>query len=541
MTFQKQSIKSYFLLFLLIHLILWTAIPSLIRDNLPLDSMECLAWGHEWQMGYYKHPPLSSWLSEAFFEASQRNMWSIYLLSQIAVCLAFIANWQLAQKFLPQSKAFLATILLEGLHFYNFSSPEFNPNVLTLPIAAWFNYFAWQSLEKNHLRSWLILAIISALGILTKYSFLLHLAAFGMLLLFDQKNLFRRLKNPHFYLAILLFLALIFPHLIWLKQHDFLPFSYVKESSGGNHRLVDHILNPLGFIISNLMFLAPILLNFLPIGRIKKTEPTNIRKNLELLILEPKTQPKLFLLFVGLGPFLLLNFQSLLTGGDIKDMWSYGFWNMIGILLFYFWQSDFHQQKLKKFWIIWSFWAFVAIASYLASNVIKPDKYSLFNGSFIAQKIENSWHQHFERPLAIVAGDIWLAGNLGIFLQNRPSVFIDLDEQAASWTSFKKLRELGGVVIWDSASYETNPPHDLLEKLTKNGLKIISWEIIPQSSKTDSVLKINSPNDLKTIQSKEFNDFSKIFYREIDEMRNFNRNKFLVGFAIVEADSITKN
>jgi hypothetical protein len=34
--------------------------------SLPLDVVsDGLSWGHEWQWGYYKHPPLPSWEVEA--------------------------------------------------------------------------------------------------------------------------------------------------------------------------------------------------------------------------------------------------------------------------------------------------------------------------------------------------------------------------------------------------------------------------------------------------------------------------------------------
>ena len=39
----KTPISLYF--FLLIHLTVWTIIPSITNQNLPLDTIEALAWG----------------------------------------------------------------------------------------------------------------------------------------------------------------------------------------------------------------------------------------------------------------------------------------------------------------------------------------------------------------------------------------------------------------------------------------------------------------------------------------------------------------
>src|SRR5215469_9198868 len=50
-------------------LVFWTFIPLMLATSLPLDVVsDGLSWGHEWQWGYYKHPPLPSWTVELFFE-----------------------------------------------------------------------------------------------------------------------------------------------------------------------------------------------------------------------------------------------------------------------------------------------------------------------------------------------------------------------------------------------------------------------------------------------------------------------------------------
>ena len=42
----------------------WTALPSLIFFNLPLDVIEAMVYGREWQLGYDKLPPLPWWIAE---------------------------------------------------------------------------------------------------------------------------------------------------------------------------------------------------------------------------------------------------------------------------------------------------------------------------------------------------------------------------------------------------------------------------------------------------------------------------------------------
>ena len=55
-------------LFLFSHLLLWTLVPTLSNTNLPLDTIEALAWGSNLDWGFNKHPPLSALAVEIFYQ-----------------------------------------------------------------------------------------------------------------------------------------------------------------------------------------------------------------------------------------------------------------------------------------------------------------------------------------------------------------------------------------------------------------------------------------------------------------------------------------
>src|SRR2546423_1273020 len=50
-----------------LHLVLWTVLPWLLCPNLQLDLVEDLALGKEWQLGYWKHPPLPWWVADLVY------------------------------------------------------------------------------------------------------------------------------------------------------------------------------------------------------------------------------------------------------------------------------------------------------------------------------------------------------------------------------------------------------------------------------------------------------------------------------------------
>ena len=99
MATNKNNILNLFYIFLTIHLIIWTVIPTLTNNNLPLDTIEALAWGSNLDWGFNKHPPMSAFLVEIFYQIFGAQDWSYYLLSQICVISSFFIVFKLAENF----------------------------------------------------------------------------------------------------------------------------------------------------------------------------------------------------------------------------------------------------------------------------------------------------------------------------------------------------------------------------------------------------------------------------------------------------------
>src|SRR5689334_18672265 len=85
-----------FAVFLILHFFVWTALPTLLYPNLPLDLIEALTYGREWQLGYDKLPPLPWWLVEALYRIVGRDV-AYYALAQLAVVAAFLFVWLTAR------------------------------------------------------------------------------------------------------------------------------------------------------------------------------------------------------------------------------------------------------------------------------------------------------------------------------------------------------------------------------------------------------------------------------------------------------------
>ena len=63
----NKNVSKVFFIFIFTHLILWTFVPSISNINLPLDTIEALAWGSNLDWGFNKHPPLSAAAVQIFY------------------------------------------------------------------------------------------------------------------------------------------------------------------------------------------------------------------------------------------------------------------------------------------------------------------------------------------------------------------------------------------------------------------------------------------------------------------------------------------
>src|SRR3954451_21190176 len=89
--------QAAFAAFLCLHFAVWTALPAALYPNLPLDLIEALTYGREWQLGYDKLPPLPWWLVEITHRIFGRDLF-YYALAQTAVIVALLFVWATARR-----------------------------------------------------------------------------------------------------------------------------------------------------------------------------------------------------------------------------------------------------------------------------------------------------------------------------------------------------------------------------------------------------------------------------------------------------------
>ncbi len=419
---QKKNINKLFFLFLFTHLLMWTFIPTYSNINLPLDTIEALAWGSNLDWGFNKHPPLSAFAVEIFYNIFGRNDWAYYLLSQIFVITSFYFIWKFSNLILENKvHSLLAVLILSGIYFYNFTTPEFNVNVSQLPFWALTIYFFWKGLNFNKKIDWIFLGIFSALGFLSKYLFIFILLSLFIFFVLNFRSYKKSVKN--YSLSILISLILLIPHIFWLIENNFVTIFYGLNRSGiVDFNLINHFKNPFFFLFKQIIILIPFLIMaFTLIKKLKFKINTNDKKTL-------------FLISINFVPIILLLLTSILTGAEIRTMWMTPFYLFFGTLFFLVFKEKIELKKIKNFYYIFLFFFILSPLAYLGVSLTDETKRTDYPGKEIARLVQNKWDDNFINEIKIVIGDEWSAGNLSYHLNSRPTWINDLKNNTSKIT-----------------------------------------------------------------------------------------------------------
>ena len=413
MTINNKNIDNVFYIFVTAHLIFWTLIPSITNHNLPLDTIEALAWGSNLDWGFNKHPPMSAFFPEIFYKVFGPQDWTYYLLSQIFVIISFYYVFIFSKEILNNNLLSLISVLLiEAIYFYNFTTPEFNVNVCQLPFWSLTVYYCWKIYNTKEIKfsDCFLVGLFAAFGFLSKYLFIYLLVSIDLLfiyLIFFKKE---RKFDFKYLITIEVFLVVLVPHFIWLYNNDFITITYGLARTGLEQSiLLDHIKYPFIFLLKQIGILIPFfILIWLLVKKI------NFKINF-------KDRNLLFLIAINILPIILMLLTSLITGSKIRTMWMTPFYLFFGSLFVYLFQAQINLKKLKPFMIGFIFFFFLSPALYAYVSISKDDKRTDYPGKEIAIKTQYAWDQQFNSTINVVLGDEWNAGNLSYHLKSRPA------------------------------------------------------------------------------------------------------------------------
>jgi len=430
-----------FAVFAALHAAVWTALPTLLYKNLPLDLIEALTYGREWQLGYDKLPPLPWWVVEIVYRIAGSDF-AYYLLSEIVVLAAFALVFATARPLVGAVGALVAVLIIDGLHYFNYTAPKFNHDVIQLPFWALAGFAFRAGLRRGRISDWLLLGFSLGMALWAKYFFVVLAASLALFLLIDR-DARRVLARPGPWFAAAVALVVMTPHLVWLVRNDFLPFAYASARASQSHGVLDHVIHPAVFAASQLAALLPALAIAAPL---RWPRPAAAAPKIDDF-------DRRIVTLLAFAPAATLIALSAVTGRGLVAMWGYPLWLFLGLWIVMTIGSAIDRRRLARVVAVWAavFVGFAAV--FIADYTILPKidrryRAAFFPGDRLAAEIDDRFRAATGAPLDYVVASMWVGGNVAHYSADRPRVLIDGSPARAPWIDLGDLKARGAAVVW---------------------------------------------------------------------------------------------
>lgn len=428
----------------LAQIIFWTVMPALVDVGPPRDVVEGFMWGREWVLLTYKHPQLPAWLLETSHLLTGSFRWPQFFVSQLMISVTFVFVYLLASDMLGRTRALAAVLLLPSVYFFGWPTAQFNHDYAQMPFWAAIAWLLWRAACGSGTGWWLALGLVAGVGIYAKFSTGL-LILFGALWIFFDTRARAQLATVGPWLGLTVFVGVVAPVIVELARIDFMPFSYVAERdawvTAHRARLYYVGVQSLGLVgffgVLGISGLLP---------------PERSPEGVSAPSLEQRAL--LYLLWMGLGPAILLMIASLFVG--IGEVWGAPMYNLIGVVAVALLGRRIGAGELRKLagcatvLIVAVSCAYAGIR-WSSCNLAGQLQPVCWPARAISEKAEEIWHEEVSGRLGIVAGDPDLAALTGLNADDKPSIFTDLDYRLAPWITPQRLWQQGMLLVWPTS------------------------------------------------------------------------------------------
>ena len=444
--------------FLIAAQILWVGASEITNTALFPDAAEQFIWSKSIEWGYYKHPPLTTWLFAGAIGVFGPHPWVAGTLSGACLAATGLVTWAVARQLVGPRLAFFAVLLWSLQQTFSLRAYLYNHNiplVLTMALCTWAVITA--SRQPERLRWWGLTGLAAGLAMLVKYQALLPMVGIAWAL-WRSGTLARRGALRGVAAALAVALLVFAPHAFWLATHDAPPLQYAAntmESLTPEVRLHQVV----AFTVLQLRTLLPALLCaglWLAVSR-RVAKPAATRLEAPLAAVDnglPVNERRAWLEGLIAVPLLLVVAACALGGVHLQGQWGMQSLQFASIGI-----AAWGSKRTAQLSYAWG--TGVAIAVHLIgvavviplglahSRSTQESDHSLQYGR--AQLITNSiladWRKETHCPLRYVVGDSHLAGLVSAYSGVHPYVLEGGDMRKSPWIDLEDMRKSGSVHI----------------------------------------------------------------------------------------------
>ena len=193
---------------------------GLLSSSFVFDESEQVIFSQRWMWGYFAQPPLFTWLVKAFFSVFGISTLTLALLKNLILFIGHMFVYASGKALFKKDLfAVFCTLSFFWIPEMAWEAQRDRMHTPILFAACSMTFYFWiKVIQTGHWRSYLGLGISFAVGVLSKYNFLLFIVGLilsGLL----YKSFRKRILHPYFFLAVIMSMLLAMPHILWFFEH----------------------------------------------------------------------------------------------------------------------------------------------------------------------------------------------------------------------------------------------------------------------------------------------------------------------------------
>jgi 4-amino-4-deoxy-L-arabinose transferase-like glycosyltransferase len=428
---------------LALHVVTWTLYGTLALGigTLHDDMAEAWVWGQEWQLGYFKHPPLFGWVAGAWFHLFPRADWSFYLLASLNSAVGLAGAAALAHGYLHDARRLVPVIILLLTPLYGLLALKFNANAILVPVWPWTAYAFLRCLDTGSVRHGLAFGALAALAMLGKYYSALLLVSFLVIALLPAHRQ-RLFGSPAPYVAIAMGTLLIAPHLWWSITNGFPPVVYAASKF---KYPLNQLLAWAGMTaLAPLFFFGAVMLMLWLLVR------RNIRTNGPIRFRLPQDSRTAALIILTALPFILTAAFGLMGHAKVSLSYTIPIFFGLPILLVAALGNVLDSRAIRSLTITA---VILQLGVILTAPVVAYARVAMNTegtrqpNKQLAVEMTRLWHHEVGTRLRVVAGTSGTAPAISFYSPDSPSLFINFRFDHAPWVTPKRIEEEGMLIV----------------------------------------------------------------------------------------------
>ena len=427
--------------------LLWSIAFGLTYKAPEIDSAEQFVWAFSLENGYWKHPPMPSWILHGLIALVGPSVALPFVATQLCIVIALALTWRLGCEFMSARRSLIAMVLTSLVTYHNIGGDCVNHNTALLPFQAATLLLFYRATRSGAWHQWALVGLLAGLSMLVKYVAMLPLAGMLVYVVLDRE-LHTRRQLLGLAIASSVFALVLLPHWLWLQSTNFLPFRYAHSVAqalpgwqASLHGLADFML------MQGLRLLPFIAGLWFVVGRRRRE-------------FDPAPAPRaasrdaLFLWVAALAPLVLTMAIGLLTETELQSRWGANAFLLTGWLALAVLRRPDSPAMLRRALRFTIGAQLVLCLSMTLAKTVVAERLHVrtranFPGALLAQQAQATWRRYSDKPLRLVVSDIWLGGNIIANTPQRLAVLIDGRHFKSPWVKQAAVEQCGALVLDD--------------------------------------------------------------------------------------------